>query len=243
MFRLEGVAKKYGGGYALRPTHLHIPQGQTSVLIGQSGSGKSTLLRILMGLITPDEGRVFFDETELLPSNSMLLRRRMGYVNQDGGLFPHMSARGNILLLGRYLHIEESKLLARIEELLQLTKLPAKCLAQFPSQLSGGQRQRVSLMRALLLDPEVLLLDEPMGALDPLIRSELQQDLRQIFRDLHKTVILVTHDLGEANYFGDRIALMRDGHIVQQGSFESLIAQPSEPFVTGFIHASRGLNV
>lgn len=239
MIELRSVAKKYGNSQVLHPTSLTAECGKTTVLIGQSGSGKSTLLRVMMGLIVPDEGEIFFDGSKLCPSNAMVLRRRMGYVIQDGGLFPHLSARNNALLLGRYLKVDEAKLQSRLEELSHLTKLPERCLSQFPSELSGGQRQRVSLMRALVLDPEVLLLDEPMGALDPMIRSELQADLRNIFRSLKKTVVLVTHDLGEAFYLGDKIALMRDGHVVQIGSFQSLCDSPAEPFVTSFINAQR----
>ena len=239
MIELRGVSKKYGASTALHPTSLTAECGKTTVLIGQSGSGKSTLLRVMMGLITPDEGEIVFDGTKLCPANAMILRRRMGYVIQDGGLFPHLSAMDNALLLGRYLKASEKVLKARLDELLTLTKLPERCLSQFPSQLSGGQRQRVSLMRALVLDPEVLLLDEPMGALDPMIRSELQADLRTIFRSLGKTVVLVTHDLGEAFYLGDKIALMRDGYVIQMGSFQSLCETPSEPFVTNFINAQR----
>ncbi len=239
MIELRGVSKNYAGHCVLQPTDLTIERGQTTVLIGQSGSGKSTLLRIIMGLITPDEGTVTFDGTLLCRDNCQLLRRKMGYVIQDGGLFPHLSAMDNALLLGRYLKINEGTLEARVEELIQLTKLPSKCLEQFPGQLSGGQRQRVSLMRALVLDPEVLLLDEPMGALDPMIRCELQSDLKAIFKSLKKTVVLVTHDLGEACFLGDSIALMRDGHIVQEGSFDNLVGHPEDPFVTNFINAQR----
>lgn len=239
MIELRGVSKTYGGSYALHPTDLTVERGRTTVLIGESGSGKSTLLRVLMGLILPDEGTVIFGNIPLSAENGMVLRRKMGYVIQDGGLFPHLTARANALILGRYLKIDEKKLEERLAELVALTKLPDRCLDQFPSQLSGGQRQRVSLMRALLLDPEVLLLDEPMGALDPMIRSELQADLRRIFRTLNKTVVLVTHDLGEAFYLGNKIVLMRDGKIVQEGNFDELCNSPHDPFVTQFINAQR----
>jgi osmoprotectant transport system ATP-binding protein len=163
----------------------------------------------------------------------------MGYVVQDGGLFPHLTAQANAALLARYLGWIEQRVNARLTELSQLTHFPAEGLNRYPIQLSGGQRQRVSLMRALMLDPEVLLLDEPLGALDPIVRSDLQMDLRRIFRALGKTVILVTHDLSEAGFFGDRIVLLRDGQIVQQGTLAELTQTPADPFVTRFINAQR----
>lgn len=239
MIELRDVSKSYSSNCVLFPTSLEVKRGETTVLIGESGSGKSTLLRILMGLITPDQGKVVFDGTELSPQNAMFLRRKMGYVIQDGGLFPHLTAKGNVLLLGRYLKVAEETLTHRLSELAELTRLPERCLKQYPSQLSGGQRQRVSLARALLLDPEVLLLDEPMGALDPIIRSDLQRDLKSIFHSLKKTVVLVTHDMGEAFFLGDTLALMKEGRIVQKGSFQSFCQTPEDPFVTSFINAQR----
>src|SRR5262245_59185 len=205
MFELRGVSKRYGDSVALGPTDLDVPAGRTTILLGPSGCGKSTLLRLLVGLIVPDAGKVLFDGTPVTPATALGLRPRMGYVIQDGGLFPHLSARGNITLMARYLGWERSRLDARVAELAELTRFPADGLDRYPAQLSGGQRQRVGLMRALMLDPRALLLDEPLGALDPMVRSELQDDLRQIFRALGKTVVMVTHDLGEADFFADRI--------------------------------------
>jgi osmoprotectant transport system ATP-binding protein len=167
----------------------------------------------------------------------------MGYVVQDGGLFPHLTARGNIVLMARYLGWQRPRLAARVAELAALTRFPADALDRYPAQLSGGQRQRVGLMRALMLDPAALLLDEPLGALDPLIRSDLQADLREVFRQLGKTVVLVTHDLAEAAFFADRIVLLRDGRVVQQGSLDDLWTRPADPFVTHFIQAQRGLSL
>jgi len=167
------------------------------------------------------------------------LRRRMGYVIQDGGLFPHLTAAGNITLMARYLGWSRARVRDRLTELAELTHFPPEGLDRFPVQLSGGQRQRVSLMRALMLDPEVLLLDEPLGALDPMIRSGLQRELKSIFRTLRKTVILVTHDIGEAGFFGDEIVLLREGRAVQRGSLEDLVRTPAEAFVTDFVNAQR----
>ena len=239
MLELIGVSKTYGGVAALKPTDLSVPDGQTAVLIGPSGSGKSTLLRLMIGLITPDTGSVRFQGTQVTADNILGLRRRMGFVVQDGGLFPHLTARQNVLLMGRYLGWGQPRLAKRLSELTTLTQFPADGLDRYPVQLSGGQQQRVSLMRALLLDPDVLLLDEPLGALDPLIRSDLQEDLRRIFHSLGKTVVLVTHDLGEAGFFSDRIVLLRDGAIVQQGTLREFVEQPADPFVSRFVTAQR----
>jgi osmoprotectant transport system ATP-binding protein len=240
LLELQGVSKAYNGRPALRPTNLAIPAGQTTVLIGPSGCGKSTVLRLLLGLIRPDTGNVRFAGAPIGVDNSLELRRRMGYVVQDGGLFAHLTARANIALLARYLGWPEPRIHARLMELIDLTHFPADGLDHYPIQLSGGQRQRVGLMRALMLDPDVLLLDEPLGALDPIIRSDLQVDLRRIFRALGKTVVLVTHDLAEAGFFGDLIILLRDGKIVQQGTLTDLTQTPADPFVTRFVKAQRG---
>jgi osmoprotectant transport system ATP-binding protein len=239
MLELKGVTKSYGGRPVLWPTDLALPAGQTTVLIGPSGCGKSTLLRLMVGLIPPDAGVVRFAGKEVRPDNVLELRRRMGYVVQDGGLFAHLTARGNITLLARYLGWDGRRIETRLAELAELTRFPADGLDRYPVQLSGGQRQRVGLMRALMLDPDVLLLDEPLGALDPLVRSDLQADLRRVFRALGKTVVLVTHDLGEADFFGDAIVLLRDGRIVQQGTLADLVRSPAEPFVTRFVNAQR----
>jgi osmoprotectant transport system ATP-binding protein len=239
MFELRGAAKMYGTSAALRPVDLKFAAGQTTVLIGPSGCGKSTLLRLLIGLIRPDAGLVLFDDRPLTDANVLDARRRIGYVIQDGGLFPHLSARDNVALAARYLGWQRARVEQRLAELAELVRLPADRLASFPAQLSGGQRQRVSLMRALMLDPQALLLDEPLGALDPLVRAELQADLRGIFRTLGKTVVLVTHDLAEAAYFGDELILLREGAIVQRGTFSRLVHEPSDPFVSQFITAQR----
>jgi len=163
----------------------------------------------------------------------------MGYVIQEGGLFPHLSVRDNVTVMARYLRRDASWIDCRLNELAQLVRLPEEMLKRFPAQLSGGQRQRVSLMRALMLDPDLLLLDEPLGALDPMIRYELQQELKAIFSQLGKTVIMVTHDIAEAAFFGQTLVLMRDGHIVQAGPFKELAQTPVEPFVEQFITAQR----
>jgi osmoprotectant transport system ATP-binding protein len=243
MFVLDGVTKSYSGRTALGPLALDMPAGRTTVLIGPSGCGKSTLLRLLLGLLRPDAGRLAFDQTPITPQTARAVRLRSGYVIQDGGLFPHMTAVGNVALMARYLGWDRARVDSRVRELAELTRFPVDALDRYPHQLSGGQRQRVGLMRALMLNPDALLLDEPLGALDPLVRADLQTELREIFRKLGKTVVLVTHDLGEAAYFADRVVLLRDGQIVQQGSPADLWHRPADPFVTRFVQAQRGPEV
>jgi len=239
MIELIDVAKSFGNTQVLQPTTLRLDQGKTTVLIGPSGCGKSTILRLMIGLIAPDHGQVLFDGEPVTANNVMLIRRKIGYVIQDGGLFPHLSAAGNVGLLARYLGWDKSRIAARIDELAELTRLPREALSRYPAQLSGGQRQRLGIMRALMLDPAVILLDEPMGALDPLVRYDLQEDLRKIFQSLGKTVAMVTHDMGEAGFFGDRVILLGGGRIVQEGTLDDLIRSPADEFVERFISAQR----
>jgi osmoprotectant transport system ATP-binding protein len=199
------------------------------------------LLRTLIGLITPDAGTVKIGEVIVSPGTLRELRHRTGYVIQDGGLFPHLSARDNASLAAQHLGWTRGQIDRRIDDVCDLVRFPAERLQSFPAELSGGQRQRVGLLRALMLDPDVLLLDEPMAALDPMIRADLQDDLRDLFRSLGKTVVMVTHDLVEAAHFADRIVLMREGRIVQTGSFEDLTQRPEDSFVARFVSAQRRL--
>lgn len=241
MLTLRGVSKSFDGADALRPLTLEIPNGKTTVLIGPSGSGKSTLLRLITGLLLPDTGDVLFDNVPISPANIEWLRRKMGYVIQEGGLFPHLTARANVTIVARYLDWKTPDIEKRVNELCELVRLPCEMLDRFPAELSGGQRQRVSLMRALMLDPAVLLLDEPLGALDPMIRFDLQNDLKAIFARLKKTVVIVTHDLAEAIHFGDWIVLLRDGAIAQQGTVEDVLNRPADEFVQRFVQAQRSV--
>ncbi len=236
---LSEIAIAFQGKSALEGITLDLEAGRTTVLIGPSGCGKSTLLRIVIGLLTPDRGRVEFQERELRAETMLQSRRRMGYVIQDGGLFPHLTAHGNVAIAAESLRQDRRAIDERIEELRRLVRLPPDALDRYPAQLSGGQRQRVGLMRALMLDPVLLLLDEPLAALDPMIRADLQEDLRSIFRSLGKAVLMVTHDMGEAVFFGDRIVLMRAGRIVQSGTPDDLLHRPADPFVARFIQAQR----
>lgn len=243
LVQLLSVSKTFSEAAAVHETNLSIERGKTTVLIGPSGCGKSTLLRLIIGLLEPDSGEIKFDATPLSPENIDTIRHRTGYVIQEGGLFPHLTARANILLMGRHLGRAENEMFSRLSELSTLTRFPETFLDRYPLELSGGQRQRVSLMRALMLSPELLLLDEPMGALDPLVRAALQKDLKEIFGRLKQTTLLVTHDLAEAAYLGDEIVLMNGGRIVQQGSLTDLQQNPANNFVTDFINAQRGLTL
>ncbi|MEK6259285.1 MAG: ATP-binding cassette domain-containing protein [Planctomycetota bacterium] len=239
MLELTDVTKSFGSTTVLHPTSLSLREGTTTVLIGPSGCGKSTLLRVMIGLIQPDAGTIRFQGEEFTPANELTMRHRIGYVIQDGGLFPHLSARDNVALLARHLGQSAEQAHRRVDELAELTRLPREALSRFPAQLSGGQRQRLGIMRALMLDPPLVLLDEPMGALDPLVRYDLQNDLREIFRSLQKTVVLVTHDMGEAGFFGDEVLLLGSGRIVQRGTLDELLHAPADEFVTRFIQAQR----
>ncbi|MCH7769943.1 MAG: ATP-binding cassette domain-containing protein [Bacteroidetes bacterium] len=236
---VRNIFKSFNSIIAVNNFSYSFQKGKTIVLIGPSGCGKSTLLRLIVGLINPDSGEIEIDEKPLTSINLSLIRRRMGYVIQDGGLFPHLTARENVLLMAKYIGWGNEEITNNINQLTRLTKFPTDGLDRFPAELSGGQKQRVSLMRALMLNPEFLLLDEPLGALDPLIRFDLQNDLKEIFKSLNKTVILVTHDLNEAVFFGDKILLMKDGSLIQQGTITDFINNPSEPFVTKFIKSQR----
>jgi osmoprotectant transport system ATP-binding protein len=239
MIEIHGVTVHYGTEIALRGIDLDLQSRRTSVLIGPSGCGKSTLLRVITGLSIPASGYVKIENERITPENISDIRKNIGYVVQSGGLFPHLNNHDNVILMARYLKWSEEKTEDRLNELVNLTRFPRAALNRYPAEISGGQRQRVSLMRALMLDPQFLLLDEPLGALDPMVRFELQRDLRVVFSELKKTVVLVTHDLNEAAYLGDELILMKDGKVVQRGSLESFQANPKVPFVTQFIEAQQ----
>jgi osmoprotectant transport system ATP-binding protein len=241
MFELRQVSKRYGATIALDAVDLSIAAGRTTALIGPSGAGKSSLLRMLIGLEWPDAGEVRFDGVPLRRDGLLQQRRRIGYVIQEGGLFPHLTAAGNAALLARTLGWDTPRIQARLRELAGLCQLAPAALSRYPAELSGGQRQRVGLIRALMLDPMVLLLDEPLGALDPIVRHDLQTQMRELFALLNKTVVLVTHDVAEAAWLGDTLVLLRAGKVLQQGGVDELLDAPAEPFVHQFMHAQRRL--
>jgi osmoprotectant transport system ATP-binding protein len=241
MLSLDGIALRYGPDFSLRGFSLSVESAQVTALVGPSGCGKSTVLRLASRLLVPQSGEVRIGGRVLDASTANELRRRLGYVLQEGGLFPHLTALGNITLLARYLGWADDRIAARVDELLALVRLSRDKVQRYPAELSGGERQRVSLARALMLDPDLLLLDEPLGALDPIVRHELQRELRALFRRLGKAVLVVTHDVAEAGYLADDVVLMRAGAIVQRGSLGEMLRAPANEFVTEFIGAQRQL--
>ncbi len=242
MIELEHVSHSYPHATSLDDVSLRVASGETVALIGPSGCGKSTLLKAVLGLVLPSGGRVAIDGVEQNERNALELRRRVGYVIQSGGLFPHLSSVDNITLAARYLRRDPKWIETRVDELADLVQLRRDVLRRFPTNLSGGQSQRVGLMRALMLDPAVLLLDEPLGALDPMVRHGLQEELRALFERLRKTVVLVTHDMAEAAFFASRLVLMQAGRIVQEGTYRDLATAPAQEFVSEFVRAQRGVH-
>jgi osmoprotectant transport system ATP-binding protein len=241
MLTFDSVTLRHGEGFVLDRLTFALEPGRATALVGPSGCGKSTVLRLAAALLLPEAGRIAIGAQAVTPRNATELRQRLGYVLQEGGLFPHMTAAQNVTLMARYLGWSTERIAARVGELLELIHLTHDHLARYPSRLSGGERQRVSLARALMLDPALLLLDEPLGALDPIVRHDLQRELRQLFRQLRKTVLFVTHDVAEAGYLADDLILMRDGGIVQRGTLRELVEAPAGEFVTNFVAAQRQL--
>jgi osmoprotectant transport system ATP-binding protein len=236
---LSRVRKSFGGKEALARTDLTIEGERCVALVGPSGSGKSTLLRLVLGLVSPDEGTITIGGEKLDAQTAPSVRLRMGYVIQDGGLFPHLNAEDNAVIVARQNGWTAARAKTRLDELVLLAGLSSEHMRRYPVELSGGERQRVGLVRALMLDPPILLFDEPLASLDPMIRVRLQEDLRRIFRELKKTVLFVTHDLTEAAYVADEIALLQNGKIVQKGALADLIEHPKTAFVTEFFQAQR----
>ncbi|GBF08147.1 ABC transporter [Deinococcus aerius] len=242
MIELQGLEKRYGDRYAVRDLNLVFPEGELTALLGPSGCGKTTTLRMINRLIEPGAGRVLLggrDTRELRPEE---LRRGIGYVIQQVGLFPHLTVAGNVATVPELLGWDRRRTARRVDELLDLVGLdPEQYRAKKPAQLSGGQAQRVGVARALAADPPVLLMDEPFGALDPLARDRLQTAFRAIQRRLKKTVVLVTHDIDEALRLGDRVALMNAGTLAQFGPPDELIHRPASPFVGQFLGEDAAL--
>jgi len=240
---LERVTKAFGDRDVIRATSLEVQDGQRLALIGPSGCCRATLLRMILGLVAPDSGTVRVGDVTVTTKTARAVRRSVGYVIQDGGLFPHLTARDNVTLVARLGgELPPSQLAPRVAELAEVVRLDDKLLDRHPQQLSGGERQRVGLMRALMLDPGVLLLDEPLGALDPIVRAALQKDLRDVFQKLGKSVLVVTHDMAEAAYLADSIAVMREGAVLQRGAMKELVEHPAHPFVAEFVGAQRSLS-
>src|SRR5580704_16019313 len=235
MLEFRGVSKSFDGTIVVHPFDLSIEPGEVVVLLGPSGCGKTTILRMVAGLVAPTAGQITVDSIPLTNQTVSAVRRRLGYVIQEGGLFPHLTAVDNVTLMPRHDGWPRKKVDERLTQLVQMTQFPTNGLDRYPNELSGGQRQRLSLMRALFLDPRILLLDEPLGALDPLIRAGLQRDLNDVFSRTAATVLLVTHDLVEAGRFADRVCVMNAGRIVQQGPFSEILENPGDEFVREFV--------
>ncbi len=237
MLELREVTKSYAGATVVAPLTLHVPAGEVLVLLGPSGCGKTTILRMIAGLVTPTSGEIAVDGLPLSNATIGQVRHKLGYVIQEGGLFPHLTARANIVLMARYAGWSRERMERRLVELVEMTEFPPDALDRYPTELSGGQRQRVSLMRALFLEPSLLLLDEPLGALDPLIRAGLQRDLKTVFTRSGATVVLVTHDLVEASWFADRVCVLEAGRVVQEGPFAEIVERPASQFVREFVNS------
>lgn len=235
----EGVVKTYPDGTtALAGVSLAVPPGETLALVGESGSGKTTLLRLFNRMVDPSGGEVRVEGHPVSELDPIALRRRIGYVPQDGGLIPHWRVERNVDLVPRLLGWEATRRKARVREMLELVGLSPEVHApRYPAELSGGQRQRVALARALAADPPVVLLDEPFGALDALTRLELHRQFLELRKTLGKTLVLVTHDLAEAFRLADRIAVMRAGRILQIGVPRELKEAPADPYVRALLDA------
>ena len=239
MITLERVTKRFDSVVAIDDLSCCFEGGQTHVLLGSSGCGKSTILRLILGLLTPDRGSVRVGGSLMTAATRTELVAKMGYVVQEGALYPHLTARRNVSLVADARGWSRDRIVDRVRELVELVGLDDQIMQKYPNELSGGQRQRIGLMRALMLDPPILLLDEPLGSLDPLVRDTLQGQLKEIFSELRKTVILVTHDIREAAILGESITLMTDGHVVQRGTLIDLATRPSSEFVTAFLQAQK----
>ncbi|MGI8826643.1 MAG: ABC transporter ATP-binding protein [Chloroflexota bacterium] len=246
MITLEHVSRSFSSGTdvvrAVDDVSLEVAPGELCVLIGPSGSGKTTTMRMINRLDAPTEGKIIVNGRDISTVNDVELRRGIGYVIQQGGLLPHITVADNVSIVPRLMRKPKKQRRERAEELLALVGLPPKQFAnRYPRQLSGGQQQRVGVARALASDPPIILMDEPFGAVDPITRKQLQFELRRIQSEVKKTIVFVTHDIAEAFVLGDRIVLMLDGRIVQDGTPADLLRRPANDFVTSFIGEDRVL--
>ena len=245
MITFDNTRKSYGGTTAIAGLNLNIARGELVVLIGPSGSGKSTALKMINRMVDHDGGRILLDGQEIYSFNVRDLRRRMGYAIQSVGLFPHWTVERNIATVPQLLGWSAERTATRVTELLTLFAMePAQYRTRLPHQLSGGQQQRVGVARALAADPDVLLMDEPFGALDPVTRAALQLELKRVHQASGKTIVLVTHDIDEALLLATRIVLLREGKIAQVGTPQELLSAPADDFVADFLgRADRGLRL
>ncbi|MDQ4091559.1 MAG: ATP-binding cassette domain-containing protein, partial [Actinomycetota bacterium] len=244
MIRLESLTKRWDNGQvAVDALDLEVGEGEITMLVGPSGCGKTTTLKMVNRLIEPTSGRIFLAGEDVTGADPVELRRRIGYVIQQVGLFPHLDVADNVATVPRLLGWDKERIRKRVDELLELVGLdPARYRRRYPHQLSGGQRQRVGVARALGVDPPVLLMDEPFGAIDPITRDRLQGEFLRLQGQVGKTILFVTHDLDEAVRLGDRIAVLREGGVLEQYAAPAeVLGRPASPFVAGFVGEDRGL--
>jgi osmoprotectant transport system ATP-binding protein len=244
MIEIRGLVKQFAGTARPAVDHLSltIPEGEVCVLIGPSGCGKTTTMRVINRMIEPDAGSVRVAGRDVMTTDPVSLRRSIGYVIQHVGLFPHWTIAENIATVPKLLQWNQARIAARVDELLELVGMePAQYRDRYPRELSGGQKQRVGVARALAADPPVMLMDEPFGAIDPITRARLQAEFLRILRGLKKTIVFVTHDIDEAIRMGDRIAILRDGALVQYDTPEAILAHPADAFVESFVGTDRAL--
>ncbi|MBM7502193.1 osmoprotectant transport system ATP-binding protein [Brachybacterium muris] len=242
MIGFENVRKEYPGGtVAVEDFSLEVASHESVVLVGTSGSGKTTLMRMINRMVDPTSGRVLIDGDDVAHLDPVQLRRSIGYVMQASGLLPHRTVLDNVTTVPVLRGTPRREARSRAAELLELVGLDQKLASRYPAQLSGGQQQRVGVARALAADPNILLMDEPFGAVDPIVRADLQQELLRLQRDLRKTIVFVTHDIDEAFLVGDRVVILRPGGVVAQvGTPQEILAAPADDFVASFVGAERG---
>lgn len=242
MIGFENVRKEYPGGtVAVEDFSLEIASHESVVLVGTSGSGKTTLMRMINRMVDPTSGRVLIDGDDVAHLDPVQLRRSIGYVMQASGLLPHRTVLDNVTTVPVLRGTSRREARSRASELLELVGLDQALASRYPAQLSGGQQQRVGVARALAADPNILLMDEPFGAVDPIVRADLQQELLRLQRDLRKTIVFVTHDIDEAFLVGDRVVILRPGGVVAQvGTPQEILAAPADDFVASFVGAERG---
>jgi len=238
--KIENVTKRYGRTTAVNHVSLEVCGGELLILLGPSGCGKTTLLRTINRLVEFDEGRILINGKDNRDFDPVILRKNIGYVIQQIGLFPHMTVRENIGLIPKSEGWSEDQITKKVRELLEIVSLPAdKFMNRRPKQLSGGQQQRIGLARAMVMDPSLLLMDEPFGAIDPILRKQLQEEFIKIKKKLNRTIIFVTHDIEEAFRLGDRIAILKEGKLIQLAKKNELLVNPADDFIADIVESNK----
>lgn len=242
MIQFRNICKNYGSKFVLNNISFTIDKGEVFVLLGPSGCGKSTTIKLINKLLVPDSGQIFINNEDIALINDLDLRKKIGYVIQNVGLFPHMNVEKNIAIVPKLLRLDKDEIHKKVEYLLEFVGLDVQeFIHKYPSQLSGGEAQRVGVARALAGNPEIILMDEPFGALDPVNRYKLQREFLKIKKKLDKTIVFVTHDIEEAILLGDKIAIMDDGKIIQTGSPDEIVFHPKSSFISSFLRGEGAL--